>query len=219
MKFALKSLYACLSLLAVAILASACGLGKQGGLANGEPRYLYAQIKGEVREQSRTYQVDRVLVVDNSLGFKMVSSSIMVVEDVNGLESKFSKQLYEYCIDDSLFVFDTSDSSYLVLNTVELQEFRSELLPYSASWVFDKSQRLNKFEVTKTDTVWYGLACMQYDMNDFNCIAFKDYNLAIHSTNLQLTQNEDVIKITLDTVLAPEVFVPPQGFTKMRYSD
>ena len=218
MKFALKSLYACLSLLAFAVLVTACGLGKHSGLENGKPRYLYAQIKGELQVQSRIYKVDRVFVADDSLKLKMVVSSITVVDDVNGFVNRFSKQLYEYCFGDSLYVFDSSDSSFIALNLMELQGLRTQLLPYSASWIFDNSLAHNLSNDNPIDTIWHGLECKYSAVDNLSSITFRDYNLTLQCHDSQFTQNEALVKMVVDTVLVPEVFTLPLGFKKMQNS-
>ncbi len=218
MNFAPKISNVCLSLLAIAVLGSACGLGKHGGLENGKPRFLYAQIKGEVLIQTRRYQVDRVFVADDSLNLKMVSSSILIVDDVNGFVSKFSKQIHEYCLGDSLYVFDSSDSSYIVLNNKELQGLRAELLPYSASWIFGNSIPISLPQTVLIDTLWNGLECKQYVVDNFACITFRNHNLALCCEYPQFAQNEDVVKLVSDTVLSPQVFELPTGFRKMQHS-
>lgn len=218
MNFASKIPYAYLSFLAFAILVAACGSGKPDGLQNGKPRYLYAQIKGELQVQSRIYQVDRVFVADDSLGIKLVSSKIIVVNDVNGFVTKFSKQLIEYSFGDSLYVFDSSDSSFIALNLMELQGLRTQLLPYSASWIFDNSLAHNLSNDIQIDTIWHGLECKYSAVDNLSCIAYRNYNLSLQCHDSQFTQNEALVKLVADTVLVPEVFALPQGFKKMQNS-
>jgi hypothetical protein len=219
MNLSLKTLYVCVSLIAIAVLASGCGMGKHSGFENGGKRYLYAHIKGEVYIHSRRYQVDRVFMADDSLGLRLVSSSIVVVDDVDGFVSRFSKQILEYCLGDSLYVFDSSDSSYIVMNVKELQGLRAELLPYSASWIFGNGIPINLSGAVLNDTLWNGLECKQYVLANFACITFRNHNLSLHCEYPQFVQNEDVVKLVSDTLLSPELFALPKGFMKMQNSE
>lgn len=218
MKVASNFLFAYASLVAILLLTSGCGLGKQKHAVAGAKRYLYAKIKGEMLVQGRKYRVDRVFLADDSLGVKMVSSYIVAVENIEGYATEFAKQLNEFCHNDSLYVFDSSDSTLMTLRLDEFQSLGIKLLPYSASWIFGCSITEQQTSPVVVDTSCFGLPCKHYINGNLEHIIYGSHNLTFRCELPYCTQNEYVIKLVTDTVIPPEAFLRPKGFRVIQYA-
>lgn len=194
----------------VSVFIGACGRFNEH--KNLRPIYKYAEVKGNVTEGNQINTISRWVFVAQD-GSKAVVSEINSVTHFSGQQTSSMRYLREYLHDDSLFIYDSVDSTSIrvALSDPEFKEFN--LLPLSASWLL-----LNhiKSEKSNTDTLTICGYCSKKEIISTGYLWVSgNLPMAIETLNQGIHHSERIVRCVDDTILPKGVFKQPLGYREL----
>lgn len=174
--------------------------------------YNFAEIKGQVSEQNQVNTIRRWLFIGAD-GRKAAISEVVTVTDLWGHKSSETRFLHEYLYNDSLFVFDSGDSTCFQLAMANAGFPELNLLPYSAWWLFVNP---GKNENIHADTITIcGYNCIKKRIDNGFLWTFGDNSMAIESISIGFSRTESITRIVNDTILPKGIFIHPLGYREL----
>ena len=172
----------------------------------------FAEIQGQVSEPNQVSKIRRWLFVGQD-GSKAVVSEINSITEFSDYKSSVTHYLHEYLYDDSLFVYDSSDSTCISLVLEDVSYMELNLFRLSASWLFFNAGKSNN---TLTDTLTIcGYGCKKMRISDGYLWVSGNESMAIETLNLGISHSERITRYVNDTIL-PEWFLKhPSGYREL----
>ena len=172
--------------------------------------------KGRITLAGEEYEVERKAFCCRERHFFRVQS---VYTPISGTLPEIIHQPWEtleYIHDDSLWIFDLSDSTLLALSFRDAVYLGYDALPYSASWLVPLISLENFFQ-SKEDTSFIGhLPCLRYHKQECSVWICRGQPLGFSITSGFNPRDEKATLIRTDSTLAPETMKMPAGFRRIR---
>jgi hypothetical protein len=176
------------------------------------PPYKFAEIHGQVSGQNQVNTISRLLFIGPD-GRKAVVSEIKSVTALWGHKSAETRFLREYLQNDSLFIFDSGDSTCICLSVADAGFSELNLLPLSASWLFFNPV---ESENTKTDTLAIcGYSCTKEHIAGGYLWIYGNTTMAIETINQEINHSERITRCVNDTIFPEGIFNHPLGYRKL----
>jgi len=174
---------------------------------------MYAEIKAHITDGDREYLITRQLFT-NSRGEKAALSHIQTVSGIADYSSGSLRSLYEYLKNDTLFIYDSGDSTCLTLPINDLTESDVYDFPLSAAWLLWENKSNRKSNSSDTLHIAGCIAQKVPVTNGFIWI-WDNQPLAIELSCKENMRSERVIRLAVDTAINNKIFIQPSGFRQM----
>lgn len=176
------------------------------------PTYNFAEIQGQISETNQINTLRRWFFVGSD-GSKAVVSKINSITDLTGHKSYTTRYLHEYLQNDSLFIFDSGDSTCICLALANAGYMELNRLPLSASWLFFK---YHKSERKLTDTLTIcGYCCNKQNITNGYLWVCGNEPMAIETLNQGISRSERIIRCVNDTILHNGFLEHPLGYREL----
>lgn len=176
------------------------------------PGYNFAEVKGQLSEQNQINTIRRLIFIGTD-GRKAAFSEIVTLTDLGGHHSSETRFLHEYLYNDTLFIFDSADSTCIRLALANTGFAELNLLPFSAWWIFTDP---GKSESTSSDTLTIcGFNCKKKSIGNGYLWKCADNTMAIETSSEGFSRTESIIRTVSDTILPKGIFVHPLGYREL----
>jgi len=193
--------------------ASGCRPRKQQ-LITG--RNFCIQTTGSITTRSITYQINRTLC--SSASGSMLALTTIRQKSANALDfAQPGRILYEFFEHDSVFSYDSADSTCfaLPLNSLALQSLA--LFPFSAQWLVKAYNDPACGEKIKSPK-GTGLPATLYRNGDTTVWLNQMKPVAIQIISKKIRCSEQVVRTITDTSFAPAIFSHPLHYRRLKPS-
>ena len=174
---------------------------------------MYAEINAHITDGDREYLITRQLFT-NSGGEKAALSHIQTISGIADYSSESLRSLYEYLKNDTLFIYDSGDSTCLTLPTNDLTDSDVYNFPASAAWLLweNKSNSMSN----GSDTLHIaGCIAQKVPVNNGFIWIWDNQPLAIELSSNVNQRSERVTRLAVDTAINNKIFIQPSGFRQM----
>ncbi len=196
----------------VSVLASIVGSSGCNEQACQNTSCKFVEIQGQFSEPNQVSKISRWLFVGSD-GSKAVVSEINSITEFSDYKSSVTHYLHEYMHDDSLFVYDSSDSTCISLILEDVSYMELNLFPLSASWLFFNT---GKSDNTLTDTLTIcGYGCKKKRIPDGYLWVSGNESMAIETLNQGICHSERISRYVNDTILPDWFLKRPSGYRKL----
>lgn len=207
-------------LLTAIILFSSCNHCKTDNTENQHCDQLFVGFKGELTVNTYQQIIERQLFKNKTSGLAVLQTKISRTT-FNKKDLRATKKLIrEFVSNDSIYSYDSSDSTYIVISTknIDLADFDEVLL--SSILLLQGNSELSDIKQLQTNR---NLICNQtvtaksilsYTIWTNNVIP-----LEIEKTKDGMSYHERAVNYICDTLIDPRIFIQPQGFRKIQASE
>ena len=176
------------------------------------PPYKFAEIHGQVSGQNQVNTISRLLFIGPD-GRKAVVSEIKSVTELWGHKSAETRFLREYLQKDSLFIFDSGDSTCICLSVTDAGFSELNLLPLSASWLLLYTW---ESENALADTLTIcGYNCKKMLISNGYLLIYGNTTMGIETLSQGIRHSERITRCVNDTILPEEIFIHPLGYREL----
>lgn len=147
-------------------------------------------------------------------GLIVVNSTLSTSIGISGDKTITVRYLSEFADGDSLFSYDTGDSSFLAIALSDITNKEITALPYSAYWLICNSGISETTGQTDTMTI-AGYHCQRFLAGKGFVWMHDRQPMAFESSFSAGSHYEKVIKFVPDTLLPAGCFKQPPGFRKI----
>lgn len=182
-----------------------------------ESGYSFAEIQARLTQGNRQLEIRRRMITDPS-GLKAVFSEISTFTQLSGFETTTQHLLCEYLVGDSVFIYDSGDSTNITLSVHDIRDVDTDLFPGSAAWLLIY-QSVKKTTSKEDTTNIYGLPCRKELIEGGDIWIYDKQPIAIETSRNGFSHSEKVTMFVTDTVFPESHFRHPQGFRKLIPSD
>lgn len=179
--------------------------------------FAYAEIQAQVVEVGRESMIKRRLYISPD-GNKAVFSKISSESGLSGYKTTTLRFLSEYREMDSVFMYDSGDSTCVALAVSDLAEAEIYSFPFSAAWLLYYKGNTSNLIKTDTSTI---AGCLSYKqhLDDGSIWIHGDQPVAIEINKKGKIHSERITKYKADTILSEGLFRHPFGFSRIVPSD
>lgn|GEM_PF-2759680 len=179
----------------------------------GNP-FGYAEIQGDMQFNNNNYTLQRKLLINENGCSKVVLSTITAEKGNAGMAERM---IEDYLINDSVFIYDSADSSVLALSCDELALMDIAAFPFSGCWLFKKTAGLKTVDTSLSSEVkCYGLTAFRDGY--YNIYFFHGQAVGLVGNKRNLIHKEYHSRIVEDSIYKEDVFMQPTGFKRINPS-
>jgi hypothetical protein len=200
-----------LILIQVLLLAACTDSG--GTSRQGNP-FGYAEIQGDMHINNKNYTIRRKLFVAKS-GFSKVVLSTITDDNINA--GKAERMIEDYLLNDSVFIYDSADSSLLALSCDELALMDIATFPFSGSWLLKKTAGLRTVEASRCPEI-EGYSTTTFRHGIYELCFLNGQAIGLNGNKKKLIHKEYHSRIVADTLLNEDIFMQPTGFKRIEPS-
>jgi len=196
------------------LLISVLNCGCTGNSSNPNTMsFAYAEIQAQVVEVGRESLISRKMYISPD-GDKVVFSEIISETGLSDYKTTTSRFLGEYLKNDSVFMYDSGDSTCIALAVSDLAEAEIYTFPMSAAWLlYHKVHNSNSIE---TDTLTIaGCVSRKELVTDGHMWICGHQPIALETNKNGNIHSERLTRYKSDTILNESLFRQPEGFRKM----
>jgi hypothetical protein len=174
---------------------------------------MYAETQARMVINNRESVIKRKLYCSAD-GVKAVYSDIETTTDISGYKTTGRRTLSEYLIGDSLFIFDSDDSSCMVGTISDFSEANFDFFPLSAAWLLNTKG--NDAKPLESDTMTIGgLICRKELLADGSLWKHDNQPMARRANTKNVSYNERVMYCVSDTGFDAKIFMFPIGYSRI----
>jgi hypothetical protein len=172
----------------------------------------YIEFDGVMMQQDVRINTSRKLLSNIEKGRIVFITNISQNTDIAGFSGIKTKTVSEYLIADSLYSYDSSDSSYIAvsLNDLDYPEFDEAL--FSSFWL---PHVFSAVSVQKDTMIILGNICRKSMLKDYSFWMHDGIRLAGERNRSGSFFQEKATNFVTDTVINPIYFEQPKGFHRM----
>jgi len=201
---------AIIALMVISVINTYC---TGNSVSSKNTRFVYAESQAHIVEAGRESLINRKIYTSPD-GIKLVNSDIESEAFLSGIKTTVSRTLAEYLIGDSLFSYDSGDSTFLALSVSDLDDCDLRFFPMSAAWLL-RSHESNEKSYQKDTLTIAGYTCKKI-LTSCGCYwIFGNQPMARMGNTGNCNFDESVIRCSTDTNLDDRLFVQPSGFRKV----
>ncbi|NTW24707.1 MAG: hypothetical protein HGA37_08410 [Lentimicrobium sp.] len=211
--FSIRLAHQLLSYFLITICLSSCGQripDKGHQLQSGN---VFAMTEGQISIAGQQTNIARSMWQSKD-GHIVVNSALRNFIGDSVDEATTIRYIREYSDGDSIFSYDTSDSSVLVIALSDITNTEISGFPYSAFWLISTGSYTHITDQSDTLTI-AGYHCKRFKSGESSVWMHKQQPMAFETTLSQYIRQEKVIKYISDTLLPNDLFKQPPGFRKI----
>jgi hypothetical protein len=198
----------------ISVINSGC---RDNSADHKDAGFAYAEIHAQVVEVGRESMIKRRLYISPD-GNKAVFSEIRSESGLSSYKTTTLRFLSEYREKDSVFMYDSGDSTCVALAVSDLAEAEIYSFPFSAAWLL--YYKGNTSDSIKTDTSTFaGYLSRKHTVVDGYIWMHGDQPLAIELNKNGNIRSERITKYKTDTIFSEGLFRHPLGFSRLVASD
>lgn len=198
----------------ISVINSGC---RDNSADHKDAGFAYAEIQAQVVEVGRESMIKRILYISPD-GNKAVFSEIRSESGLSGYKTNTLRFLREYLVMDSVFMYDSGDSTCVALAVTDLAEAEIYSFPFSAVWLLYHKGNTSNSNNTDTSTIAGFLSRKEPLANGYLWIQ-GDQPVAIELNKNGNIRSERITKYKTDTILSEGLFRQPFGFNRLVPSD
>ena len=179
--------------------------------------FAYAEFQAQVVEVGRESIIKRRLYLSPD-GNKAVFSEIRSESGLSGYKTTTLRFLSEYLESDSVFIYDSGDSTCVALAVSDLSEAEIYSIPFSAAWLLYYKGNTSNSIKTDTSTL-AGCLSRKQPLADGYLWIHGNQPVAIEINKNGNIRSERIIEYNADTILSEGLFRHPLGFSRLVPSD
>lgn len=177
---------------------------------------LYAEYKGSNTAGSITSTIHRKLFLTGWGERRLVISEISRITDMGSFRMSSSRKLTELRINDTLFCFDSADSTFWRISLAEAEKLNEKEFPFSALWLLKSWNIGNTPLIPENNETYNDLKKVK---SGEKLITLRgELPISAHSAGPDNICTEELVKIVTDTLLSDELFRLPAGYRLLRPS-
>lgn len=195
-------------------LISCIGGSKHNSPENLTYENLYVEYKGRVFVDGSFYDISRKLYISEHGNHRAVISQIGQVSEMGSYKLSAKRTLYEFRQNDSVFSFDSLDSTLIILAETDLNSNCNQPSPLSASWLlcdWPEDDFQPKTERSEPKTV-LGKPCSTMIKNGLQYLIYQGLPLSVTYTGIGANRFEESVRLVADTVFDSANFKMPAGY-------
>ncbi len=198
------------ALLLITVVLSCC---KENSVSQKNIRFTYAEVQAHVVEVGRESFISRKMYISPD-GKKVVFSEIRSETGFSDYKTTTSRFLSEFLKSDSIFMYDSGDSTCIALAVSDLAQTGINAFPFSAKWLLFYS--VNASNSINTDTLTIAGCLSRKDVVANGYIWICGQQPVAIETNIGGTiHSERITKYKPDTILSESIFRQPLGFRRI----
>jgi hypothetical protein len=203
-------LFSLAALMLISVINSSC-TGNTGNRT--KLIFTYAEIHASIIDARREILIKRRIYISPD-GDKVVFSEISSETGLAVYKITTSRFVSEYLKNDSIFMYDSGDSTCVVLADSDLAETGIFTFPMSAAWLL--YNKVNTSNVIKTDTSTIAgcLSRKELVANGYMWI-YGQQPVAIETNKNGNIHSETITRYNADTILSESLFRQPLGFRRL----
>lgn len=214
---AAKKVFVIISVLMGFSLISCIGGSKHNGPENRLFENLYVEYKGRIFVDGSFYDISRKLYIAEHGNRRAVISQIGQVAEMGSYKLSATRTLSEFRQNDSVFSFDSLDSTLIVLAASDLNNDCNQPSPLSASWLlcdWPEDDFQPKSDGAEPKIV-LGKPCLTLIKNSQEYLIYQGLPLSVTSTGIGANRFEESVRLVADTVFDSANFKMPTGFRRL----
>lgn len=178
---------------------------------------LYVEYKGRIFVDGSFFDISRKLYIAEHGNCRAVISQIGQVSEMGSYKLSATRMLYEFRQNDSVFGFDSLDSTLIVLAASDLNSDCNQTSPLSASWLLcdwpeDDFQPKSDGSEPK---IILGKPCTTLNKNGRQYLIYEGLPLSVTSPGSGANRFEESVRLVADTVIESANFKMPAGFRRL----
>lgn len=143
-----------------------------------------------------------------------VISKIETKKMLSGQPSLSVRYIRDYFDGDSLYIYDTADSSCMVLAAKDISPRNFEAFPYTAWWLLISPEVKSKPDTSDLKII-AGFKCGKSSIKGGLLWNYKQQPMAIEAINNGFLHNENVTIFVTDTIVQDSFFFRPSGYRRI----
>jgi hypothetical protein len=173
----------------------------------------FAVAEGQITIAGQQGNIERVMWQSPD-GFTVVNSTLTTLIGISGEKKTAARYIREFSDGDSLFSYDTGDSTVLAIALSDITNEEISTLTYSALWLICNGCYTQTADHSDTLTI-AGYHCKRFKSGESSVWMYERQPMAFETNSNPVIRHEKVIKFISDTLLPPDFFVQPPGFRKI----
>jgi hypothetical protein len=198
-------------------LISCIGESKHSNPENLTFENLYIEYKGRIFVDGSFYDISRKLYISEHGNLRAVISQIGQVSEMGSYKLSAARTLYEFRQNDSVFSFDSLDSTLIVLAKSDINNDGNQPSPLSASWLlcdWPEDDFLLKSDDSNAKII-LGKPCLTFIKNGQQYLIYQGLPLSVTSTGIGANRFEESLHLVADTVFDSANLKMPAGFRRL----
>lgn len=196
------------ALILISVINQYCTGNSEG---TKDSSFVYAESRAHIVEAGRESLINRKIYFSPD-GIKVVNSDIESKVSLSGIKTSTSRILTEFLIGDSLFIYDSDDSTFLALSVFDDCDLK--ILPMSSAWLLRSYECNEKSYLNDTLTI-AGYSCKKILTSYGWYWIFGNQPMGRVGNTGNCNFDENIIRCMTDTSLDQRQFVQPPGFRKV----
>ncbi len=202
------------------ILYSACNHNNSSQSKKENCNQLFVLFKGELNVKGYHQFIERQLLKNTSSGMAVLQTKISRASTYTAVTKGTIRLISEYVSNDSLFSYDSSDSTFIAISmkNIDYTDFDEVLL--SSILLLQGHSETSDFKQAEMSKL---LICEQAVTSktilSYSIWTNNEIPLEIKKIKGEITYRERAIKYVCDTLIDPQIFQQPQGFRRILVSD
>jgi hypothetical protein len=181
--------------------------------SNSHETFLYAETQALLKNSNRESVIKRRLYISPE-GVKAVYSDIETTTDLSGFKTVGRRTLSEFLVGDSLYIFDSEDSLFMVGTISDFNESNFDFFPLSAAWLFNTKG--TEAQTSEPDTLNVaGFICRKKITAEGYLWMYGNQPMARIANTKNISCSEQVIHSVSDTTFNESFFVLPSGYIRI----
>ncbi|HPG34062.1 MAG TPA: hypothetical protein PLM34_09415 [Lentimicrobium sp.] len=199
--------------LSILFLLAGCKNWHQYKTGLNFPLNIFAQLKGQLSDGEQQIRIERYLATRAQREMAVISK-IETKNTLSGHPSLSVRYIRDYFDGDSLYIYDTADSSCMVLAAKDISPQNFEAFPYTAWWLLISPEV--KSEPDSADLKFIaGYKCKKTCIKGGVLWNYEQQPMAIETINNGFLHNEIVTIFVTDTIVQDSLFIRPSGYRRI----